>query len=67
MSDPKFQDFSIEGQTVRVEVLDVINIDSVLTSEAQIVGYEVAARVQPEPRRVERSIRDMLVRFGVSR
>jgi hypothetical protein len=61
------QDFASNGLILRATVLEFPTIDDVVVTEAQIVAYEIAAQNAQPDRRVERDVRDVLVRFGVSR
>lgn len=61
------QDFVSNGLVLRATVLEFPTIDDVVVTEAQIVAYEIASRTAPQDRRVDRDLRDVLVRFGVNR
>lgn len=61
------QDLVVDGQVVRATLIEDPNIDDVIATEARVYGYQLfTGTVDPE-RRVDRDVRDILVRFGVVR
>lgn len=61
------QDFVSNGTVLRATVLEFPTIDDVVVTEAQLTAYGIASQTPQGDRRVERDIRDVLVRFGVAR
>jgi SRSO17 transposase len=61
------QDFASNGLMLRATVLEFPTIDDVVVTEAQITAYGIASQTPQSDRRVDREIRDFLVRFGVAR
>lgn len=60
-------DIYVDGKTYKVSVIENPNVDDVLITEAQIHARAVSTGESVADRRVERSLRDYLVRFGVGR
>jgi hypothetical protein len=60
-------DVLIDGQRVRIEIVDSPNVDDVVVGEMQAQAHSIFSGASLEGRRVDRSVRDYLVRLGVLR
>lgn len=61
------QDIVVDGTIVRATLIEDPNIDDVLVTEARVYGYSRFVNTVDPERRVDRNIRDLLLRFGVAR
>lgn len=57
----------IDGKPYIVSIIDNPTIEDVVETEARIYAAEVMNNTPREDRRVERPIRDFLIRLGVDR
>lgn len=61
------QDIPVDGSMVRVTLIEDPNIDDVMETEARVYGYQMFTDTVDPNRRVDRDVRDILLRFGVTR
>jgi Trk K+ transport system NAD-binding subunit len=54
-----------DGQLYKLSLIESPNIDDVITSEAQVQAYMIATASVDDTRRVDRTLREILMRFGV--
>lgn len=67
MRDITTQSILVDGASVKATLITDPNIDDVLIAEAQAFAYNVVSGTSEPDRKVDRSIREMLLRFGVQR
>jgi hypothetical protein len=58
---------SIDGKPYTVKLIQNPTIDDVLISEAQIYAGSLSSGISSEDHRVDRSVRDYLIRLSVER
>lgn len=57
----------IDGRPYTLRLIQSPLIDDVVISETQIAAFEVAQGIKPTERRVDRGVRDYLIRLRVER
>jgi hypothetical protein len=69
MSDRQevIQDLVVEGKPMTLRLLSHPLIDDILLVEAKITAYEMENGTIDPARRVDRAVRDYLIRLGVER
>jgi hypothetical protein len=55
------------GRSYQVSIIEAPNIDDVVATEAQVQAYFIASGTSEPDRRVDRTIREFLLRQGVER